>query len=154
MTATDLPLAGDWNCDGKDTSGYFRPSDGSWHFWNGEYSRLESLPVLTGTESGVIPLVGDWNGDGCDTIGIYRPKTGEVNLENVMTADLSGIDFYAPKNAFPVAANWGGIGLDTLAFFENGTWTRLYANCDCPQANLADVIQFGLPLSVPLAGKW
>jgi hypothetical protein len=154
MTATDLPLAGDWNCDGKDTSGYFRPSDGSWHFWNGEYSRLESLPVLTGTESGVIPLVGDWNGDGCDTIGIYRPKTGEVNLENVMTADLSGIDFYAPKNAFPVAANWGGIGLDTLAFFENGTWTRLYANCDCPQANLAAVIQFGLPLSVPLAGKW
>ena len=154
MTATDIPLAGDWNCDGKDTLGFFRPSDGSWHFWNGAYSGPESLPVLTGTESGVVPLVGDWNGDGCDTIGIYRPQAGEVNLENSMTADLSGADFYAPKNAVPVVANWGGTGIDTLAFVMDGTWTRLYANCDCSQANLAPNLKFGLTPSIPLAGKW
>jgi hypothetical protein len=110
--------------------------------------------VLTGTESGGVPLVGDWNGDGCDTIGIYRPQAGEVNLENSMTADLSGADFYAPKNAVPVVANWGGTGIDTLAFVMDGSWTRLYANCDCPQANLAPNLKFGLTPSIPLAGKW
>jgi hypothetical protein len=154
MTATDIPLAGDWNCDGKDTLGFFRPSDGSWHFWNGEYTGSESLPVLTGTEADVFPLVGDWNKDGCDTIGIYRPQAGEVNLENILTADFSGADFYAPKDAFPVVANWGGIGIDTLAFVLDETWTRLYANCDCPQANLAPVLKFGFTPSIPLAGNW
>jgi hypothetical protein len=154
MAATDIPLTGDWNCDGKDTLGYFRPGDGSWHFWNGEYSDPESLPVFTGTESGVIPLAGDWNGDGCDTVGIYRSQNGEVNLENTLTADFSGADYYAPKNTLPVAANWGGTGIDTLSFFIDGIWTRLYANCDCPQANLAPTLEFGSSTSIPLAGKW
>ena len=126
----------------------------AWTDFASRPSRPESLPVLIGTEFDVVPLVGDWNGDGCDTIGIYRPEVGEISMENILTADLSGVDLFAPKNAFPVAANWGGIGIDTLAFFIDGTWTRLYANCDCPQANPAPDLKFGLTPSIPLAGKW
>ncbi len=154
MVATDIPLTGDWNCAGKDTPGFFRPSDGSWHFWTSNYSGPEDLPILKGTESGVIPLVGDWNGDGCDTVGIYRPAKGEVNLENTLTADLAGTDFYAPKNDIPVAGDWGGTGVETLAFFLDGSWTRLFANCGCVQDNPAQLIQFGQAGDQPLAGKW
>jgi hypothetical protein len=154
MTGTDIPLAGDWTCRGKDDPGFFRPSDGSWHFWTGDYTGAENLPVLTGTEAGVVPLVGDWNGDGCTTVGIYRPARGEVNLENLLTADLSGADFYAPKNATPVAGDWGGAGIDTLAFFEAGDWTRLFSNCDCTPANPPPIVHFGRAGVLPLAGKW
>lgn len=154
MTGTDIPLAGDWNCRGKEDVGFFRPSDGSWHFWTGDYSGTENLPVLTGTEAGVIPLVGDWNGDGCTTVGIYRPAQGEVNLENLLTADLSGADFYAPINETPVAGDWGGAGIDTLAFFEAGEWMRLFSNCDCTPANPPPILHFGQAGVLPLAGKW
>lgn len=154
MAATDIPLVGDWNCSGKDTPGFFRPADGSWHFWTANYSGPEDLPVLAGTEAGVAPLVGDWNGDGCDTVGVYRPAKGEVNLENTRTADLRGADFYAPKNALPVAADWSGTGIETLAFFDKGKWTRLFTNCDCHPANPPVVIQFGQAGDIPFAGKW
>ena len=154
MTTTDIPLVGDWNCSGRDTPGFFRPSDGSWHFWTTDFSGPESLPVLSGTEPGVVPLVGDWNGDGCDTVGVYRPAKGEVNLENTLTADLNGTDFYAPKNAIPVPADWSGTGVESLAFFTGGTWTRLYSNCDCKPPNPPGAIQFGQPGDIPLAGKW
>jgi hypothetical protein len=154
MAVTDIPLVGDWNCSGKDTPGFFRPADGSWHFWTANYSGPEDLPVQAGTEAGVVPLVGDWNGDGCDTVGVYRPAKGEVNLENTLTADLAGADFYAPKDALPVAADWSGTGIETLAFFDRGNWTRLYANCDCNPANPPAVMQFGQAGDVPLAGKW
>jgi hypothetical protein len=154
MVATDIPLVGDWNCSGKDTPGFFRPSDGSWHFWTANYSGPEDLPVLAGTEAGVVPLVGDWNGDGCDTVGVYRPAKGEVNLENTLTADLTGADFFAPKNALPVAADWSGTGIETLAFFDSGNWTRLFTNCDCTPANPPATIQFGQAGDIPVAGRW
>jgi hypothetical protein len=154
MTAADIPIAGDWNCSGRDFPGFFRPSDGSWHFWTANYSGPENQPVLSGTEAGVVPLVGDWNGNLCDTLGVYRPARGEVNLENTLTADLAGADFYAPKDARPVPGNWSGTGIETLAFFDAGRWTRLFANCDCAPANPAAVLEFGAAGDVPLAGKW
>ncbi len=154
MTAADIPLTGDWNCQGRDTPGYFRPADGSWHLWTANYSGPEDIPVFGGTESDVLPLVGDWDGDGCDTVGIYRPARGEVNLENSLTGDLQGVDFYVPKNALPVVGHWGGNAVETLAFFDAGKWVRLFANCECPPANPAPILLFGGAGDRPLAGKW
>jgi hypothetical protein len=153
MTAEDFPLAGDWNCDGRATPGYFRPSDVSWHFWDG-LDEDEVASSLIGAQTNDIPVVGDWDGDGCDTVGVYRPDKGEVNLENTLSADLSGIDFNAPKDSIPVPADWGGSGMDTLGFYDDGKWQLSYANCECPPANGFPVFEFGDTGDIPLAGKW
>jgi hypothetical protein len=72
MTAEDVPFAGDWNCDGKASPGYYRPSNSSWHLWD-DLDNGEVVTSLTGARPNDIPVVGDWDGDGCDTVGIYRP---------------------------------------------------------------------------------
>jgi hypothetical protein len=149
MIAGDIPLAGDWDCDGSATPGYFRPSDVSWHFWDGP-DMDEVASSLIGAQTNDIPVVGDWDGDGCDTVGVYRPDKGEVNLENTLSADLSGIDFNTPKDSIPVPADWGGLGMDTLGFYDEGKWQLSYANCECPPANGFPVFEFGTPSDFPL----
>jgi hypothetical protein len=153
MTSEDIPLAGDWNCDNRATPGYYRPSDGTWHLWN-DPAGGDVQTTLTGARPNDVPIVGDWDGDGCDSVGVYRPDKGEVNLENSLTADLSGIDFNAPVGSIPVPADWGGLGLDTLGFFNGGQWSITYANCECPPANGYPVFEFGAPGDFPLSGKW
>jgi hypothetical protein len=149
----DVPLAGDWNCDGKASPGYFRPSDSSWHLWD-DLEKNEVAASLTGARPNDIPVVGDWDGDGCDTVGVYRPDRGEVNLENELSADLSGIDFNAPIDSIPVPADWGGLETDTLGYYKDGQWQISYANCECPPANGFKQFEYGMSGDVPLAGRW
>jgi len=53
-----------------------------------------------------------------------------------------------------VAADWSGTGIETLAFFDSGNWTRLFTNCDCTPANPPATIQFGQAGDIPVAGRW
>jgi hypothetical protein len=153
LITKDVPLAGDWNCDGKASPGYFRPTDSSWHLWD-DLEKNEVAASLTGARPNDIPVVGDWDGDGCDTVGVYRPDRGEVNLENELSADLSGIDFNAPIDSIPVPADWGGLETDTLGYYKDGQWQISYANCECPPANGFKQFEYGMSGDVPLAGRW
>jgi hypothetical protein len=83
MTSTRLPLAGDWDGDGRDGFGLYDPSNGSFVLINGTSALLPPIrfpfgPV--GPDSA--PLVGDWNNDGSDEIGIYVSSTGRFFLSN------------------------------------------------------------------------
>lgn len=72
--AGDVPLVGDWNGDGKDDFGTYRPSQGRFYLdegergWTGRYPG--ELGYAVGAPGGV-PVVGDWNGDGRDDFGIF-----------------------------------------------------------------------------------
>jgi hypothetical protein len=154
MVAGDVPLAGDWDCNGKASPGFYRASDSSWHLWNDTAGSEEIEVSLTGARPNAIPIIGDWDGNGCGTVGVYRPDKGEVNLENKLTADFTGIDFNAPKDSTPVSADWGGLGEDTLGYYKDGQWQISYANCECQPANGLKQLKFGAPNDVPLAGIW
>ena len=57
-TSGDQPLAGDWNGDGKDTIGFFRPSTMA---WNLDYDNNGVADkTLTYGLSTDLPTTGDW----------------------------------------------------------------------------------------------
>lgn len=73
----DQPAVGDWNGDGVDTIGVYRPagSPGQEATWLLRNSNTPGQPEITFRYGGYgeIPLEGDWDGNGTDTIGIWRP---------------------------------------------------------------------------------
>lgn len=76
-TAADRPLTGDWNGDGIDSAGLFRPSTGLVYLWD----RWSNLSIAAPDYSFAIgnaddqPIAGDWNGDGSDDAGIFRSSS-------------------------------------------------------------------------------
>jgi hypothetical protein len=68
----DLPVAGDWNGDGVDTIGVYRPSTQTFLLRNENTAGVADVTWSLG--SGVeIPVAGDWNNDGRATPGLYHP---------------------------------------------------------------------------------
>ena len=74
----DIPVSGDWNNDGTDEIGVFRPSTHLYYqdyngngVWNGPVTDRAFSFGITGD----IPLSGDWNNDGTSEIGVFRPST-------------------------------------------------------------------------------
>jgi hypothetical protein len=94
-TAGDIPVVGDWNGDGKTSTGVFRA--GQWILdvdGDGavDYKALGNDKVFQYTATpGDKPLVGDWNGDG-------RTKTG-IARGNIIILDVNGdgkVDYANP----------------------------------------------------------
>ncbi len=104
----DLPVVGDWNGNGKDKMGVFRPSTGQWILdLNGDRKMGKKCAkdrcIISFGLSDDLPVVGDWDGSGTDNIGVFRPSTGEWLL------DLNGNGI------------WDGCDVDAcLSFGQNG----------------------------------
>jgi len=55
----DLPVSGDWNNDGKDTIGVFRPSTRTWYLDYNNDGRVDKT-VAYGLDTD-LPVSGDWS---------------------------------------------------------------------------------------------
>jgi hypothetical protein len=69
----DIPVAGDWDGDGRDEIGVKRGR--SWYLdanGNGVWNNCTSDRCYTFGRELDTPLAGDWNGDGKDKIGVQR----------------------------------------------------------------------------------
>jgi hypothetical protein len=86
----DLPFVGDWDCDGDETPGLFRQSDGFVYLRNSNSQGVADIRFFFG-DPGDIPLAGDFNGDGCDTVSIYRPSESRIFVINALGANDGGL---------------------------------------------------------------
>lgn len=57
----DIPVAGDWDGDGCDSIGVFRPSEAKWYLNNNLDSGPSDYTLSYGISTD-LPVVGDWNG--------------------------------------------------------------------------------------------
>ncbi|MCP4247709.1 MAG: hypothetical protein GY778_11725, partial [bacterium] len=83
----DQPFAGDFDGDGIDTVGMYRPGNALVYYRNSHTPGLGENQFFYGIPGDRI-VAGDWDGDGDDTVAVYRQSNGTlyVNLENNASA--------------------------------------------------------------------
>lgn len=129
----DYPFMGDWNCDGTETPGLFRQSDGFAYLRNSNTQGVANIQFFFGNP-GDIPIAGDFDNDGCDTVSIYRPSEARFYIINELGADNGGLgeadfffDFGNPGDK-PVVGDWDGDGIDEIGLHRESTGFFYYRN--------------------------
>jgi len=122
----DLPMVGDWDCDGDETPGLYRQSDGFVYLRNSNTQGTADIRFFFGNP-GDIPLAGDFDGDGCDTVGIYRPSEGRVYIINQLGANEGGLGpadlayFFGNPGDNPYVGDFDDDGLDEVGLHREST---------------------------------
>jgi hypothetical protein len=101
----DTPLVGDFDGDGVDTAGIFRPSTGLVALSNTHSSVVDYQYYFGG--SGDKVLVGDWDGYGDDTIALYRPSDGRVYVNNYHRSGAADYSVNVGRNHLRAVAAGG-----------------------------------------------
>jgi len=170
----DLPVVADMDADITQEIGVFRPSTGMWYF-DLDNDGWTLCQADSGTDlcagpfgaPGDKPVLGDWDGDNRVAIGVYRPVPGTWYLDNgdgkwdlVNGIDVLMDTFGAPTD-LPIAGDWDGDGITTIATYRQGQW--LLGTADgfmrgtvAWNGSLIDVADanFGAPTDLPVAGDW
>jgi glucose/arabinose dehydrogenase len=154
----DVPFMGDWNCDGVDTPGLYRQSDGFAYLRNSNSTGIADITFLFGNP-GDLPLAGDFDGDGCDTLSIYRPSEARfyvINRLGVNGGGLGAAEFffdYGNPGDIPVGGDWDGNGTETAGLRRPSDGFVYLRNSNT--TGVADISYFyGDPGDLPVAGDW
>ncbi|NND13721.1 MAG: DUF4038 domain-containing protein, partial [Acidimicrobiia bacterium] len=102
----DMPLFGDWDNDGIDTVGMFRPSNGFVYLRNSNDFGVADIELFYGI-AGDIPLVGDWDNDGFDTLAVFRDSRIFVSNE-LVTGPAEFEFFFGEPGDRPFAGDFNG----------------------------------------------
>ncbi len=129
----DSPFVGDWNCDGVDTPGLYRQSDGFAYLRNSNSQGVANLTFFFGNP-GDVPLAGDFNGDGCDTLSIYRPAEARFYIINKLGRNGGGLGaadysfLFGNAGDKPVVGDWDGDGIDEIGLHRESSGFFYYRN--------------------------
>lgn len=154
----DEPFMGDWDCDGIDTPGLYRRSDGFVYLRNSITQGVADVDYFFGVP-GDIPVAGDFNGDGCDTVSIYRPSEGKVYIINRlgsggMGAGVADVAYYFGKPGDkPFAGDFDNDGIDTIGLHRESTGLVYFRNSHTPGTAEREFLH-GIPGDRMMAGDW
>jgi len=154
----DIPIVGDWDCDGIDTPGSYRQADGYVYLRNSNSQGVADVRFFFGNP-GDIPLAGDFNADGCDTVSIYRPSQARIFIINELGSNDGGLgaadydfDFGNPGDK-PFVADFDQNGTDTVGLHRESTGLVYFRN-SLTSGTADDEFFFGNPGDKILAGAW
>jgi pimeloyl-ACP methyl ester carboxylesterase len=154
----DAPFVGDWDCDGIDTPGLYRQSDGYAYLRNSNTQGIADVRFFFGNP-GDVPMAGDFDGDGCDTLSLYRPSSQEFFIINELGANDGGLgaaDFsfvFGNPGDEPVVGDWDGDGLSTIGLHRRETGFFYYRNANAT-GNADDQFFFGDGGDLLVSGDW
>jgi hypothetical protein len=105
----DLPVIGDWDGDGVDTPGTYRPSDGKFRLTDATTGVPAADKTFLLGAAQDLPVSGDWNADGLDDVGLWKPSTHTFTFDTNKTdgTDLPPLVFGAAGDT-PLAGEWEG----------------------------------------------
>jgi len=154
----DIPLLGDWDGDGIDTPGVYRPSNGSVHLTDqippDGGAGLPELTFYFGTPGDEV-FVGDWDGNGTDTLGLSR--LGRIFLTNLNATSFgSDISWFGKPNDITVGGDPDGDGIDGL-FLDRPESSTVWFTDSLPDEGLAATngsFYFGQSLDRLVIGDW
>jgi Tol biopolymer transport system component len=154
----DSPFVGDWDCDGIDTPGLYRQSDGYVYLRNTNTEGNADTRFYFGNP-GDIPLAGDFDNDGCDSVSLYRPSQQRFYIINQLGSQDGGLGaadysflFGNPADQ-PVVGDWDGDGVDEVGLHRASSGYFYYR--DTLDTGIADgQFYFGNPADRFTAGDW
>lgn len=154
----DVSFFGDWNCDGVDTPGLYRQSDGYVYLRNSNSQGVADVKFFFGNP-GDYPLAGDWDGDGCDTVSIYRPSQAKIFVINRLGSSDGGLgqaDFgfvFGNPGDTPFTGDFDGDGIDTVGLHRGSTGLVYFRNSLTTGVADSEFI-YGDPGDRLAAGDW
>lgn len=154
----DVPIIGDWDCDGVDTPGRYRQSDGYIYLRNSNTQGAPDVRFFFGIP-GDIPLAGDFDASGCDTVSIFRASESRVFIINELGRNGGRLGAAAYNYSLgnpgdtPFAGDFNGDGTTTVGLHRESTGFVYLSNTNTEAA--ADV-EFRLsdPGDRIVAGDW
>ena len=154
----DFPMAGDWDCDGIDTPGLYRQSDGFVYLRNSNTEGVADIRFFFGNP-GDIPLAGDFDNDGCDTVSIYRASESRIYVINALGANDGGLGaaefsyIFGNPGDKPFVGDFDADGFDTVGLHRESTGFVYFRNTHT--FGVADnSFFFGIPNDRLVAGDW
>lgn len=154
----DVAFTGDWDCDGVETPGLYRRSDGYVYLRNSNTQGVADIAFFFGNP-GDLPLAGDFNGDGCDTLSIYRPSESRVFVVNRLGANDAGLgaadsDFlFGNPGDLPFTGDFDGDGIDSVGLHRASTGLVYFRNSLTTGVADSQFI-YGDPGDRMVAGDW
>jgi hypothetical protein len=154
----DVPFVGDWDCDGDETPGLYRQSDGFVYLRNSNDRGIADIRFFFG-DPGDMPLAGDFDGDGCDTVSIYRPTESRVYVINELGANDGGLgaaDFtyvFGNPGDNPFVGDFDNDLIDEVGLHRESTGL-VYFRLSHSQGNADDQFIFGDPGDKIVAAEW
>ncbi len=147
----DMPLFGDWDNDGIDTVGMFRPSNGFVYLRNSNDFGVADIELFYGI-AGDIPLVGDWDNDGFDTLAVFRDSRIFVSNE-LVTGPAEFEFFFGEPGDRPFAGDFNGDGFTTVGLYRERTGFAYFR--DSLTTGVAEQsFYYGEPADRIVAGDW
>ncbi len=154
----DVPFMGDWDCDGVDTPGLYRRSDGFVYLRNSNTTGVADITFRFGIPND-LPIIGDFNGDGCDTVSIYRPSEARFYVINELGKNGGGLGFadydflFGNPEDVPFSGDWNGDGIDTMGLRRPSDGVVYMRNSNT--TGVADIsFLYGNPGDIPFSGDW
>lgn len=154
----DVAFAGDWDCDGVETLGLYRRSDGYVYLRNANTQGVADITYYFGNP-GDFPIAGDFDGDGCDTVSIYRPAEARFHIINSLGAADSGLGAADHSFVFgvggdkPFVGDFDGDGIDTVGLHREDSGLAYYRNTHTT-GSADGQFTFGIPGDILVAGDW
>jgi Tol biopolymer transport system component len=127
----DIPFLGDWDCDGVETPGLYRQSDGFVYLRNSNTQGVADIRFFFGNP-GDMPLAGDFDGDGCDTVSIYRPSEARIYVINHLSSGDFGLGaaeysfLFGDPGDRPFVGDFDGDGTETVGLHRESTGRVYY----------------------------
>ncbi len=154
----DVPFSGDWDCDGVETPGLYRRSDGYVYLRNSNTEGMADITFFFG-DPGDFPLAGDFDNDGCDTVSIYRPAEQQFYVINELGSNDGGLgdaEFsfqFGNTGDKPFVGDFDGDGVDTVGLHRESTGLVYFRD-----SNTTGIAEFefiyGDPGDKIVAGDW
>ncbi|MGB7859135.1 MAG: VanW family protein [Acidimicrobiia bacterium] len=154
----DTPFMGDWDCDGTDTPGLYRRSDGYVYLRNTNNAGFANTKYFFGIP-GDVPLAGDFNNDGCDTVSIYRPSEQRIYVINeIGSADqgLGNAEFsygFGSPGDKPFVGDFDNDGIDTVGLHRESNG-RVYFRNSLSTGFADSDFFYGVPKDKIIVGDW
>ena len=146
----DVPVAGDWNADGKTEAGVFR--DGAFFLASSNTPGGGNVSYFIFGQAGDIPVAGHESGIDNDTVGVFRNGMFYLASSNTPGGGTVTAFNFGQAGDIPVAGDWTGSGTTTVGIFRSGAF--FLASSNTPGGGTVNAFTFGQAGDIPVVGDW